>query len=658
MPSAVKPTNVSRVSMLMQTDLLMNSIRTNQVDLLKVQNQLATGLRISRPSEAPADATSIMHLDSLIERYKQYQSNLSYANDYLSTTDTALGQAVTLVNEAHSEAISALAIASDSGSIVDYETYIPIIDGIISQLVTLGNTTCRGSYVFAGQNSTQTPFALSDGGVLFTGELSDMQTRVSDEVLMDFSVTGQEVFGALSSQVEGIEDLNPAVTMETLLTDLNGGLGQGIRKSNILISDGTAAVTVDLSGCVTLGDVINKINTDATAAGVLVTAGINAAADGLVLQAGATADITVMEVGTGTAARDLGIYLPTGAGAGVDLTGQDVDARLSLTTPVTALVGGAGIDTLSGLVVTNGDVSKTIDLSAAATLGDILNALNHAGVGVRAQINAARDGINVLNQMSGSRMMIGENGGTTASDLGIRSLVGSTALTELNGGRGVATQGETLRITDSAGMPHDVVLTGALTIQDVMDAINAGGGGVVTAALTATGNGIELNDASGGGGNFSIVTLSQNGYFVAKSLGFYDVASGADGMSVAAGNSLVGADVNPVEPDGIFSHLIALRTALEQGNSDGVKAAGALLEADHAELVKMQGIVGSTTQAVQTRMDHMEENQLAAETLRSDIRDIDFTEAVTRYQNLYTALQGNLMTGGQLVNVSLLDFLM
>ncbi|MBN2212027.1 MAG: flagellar hook-associated protein FlgL [Sedimentisphaerales bacterium] len=657
MPSAVKPTNVSRVSMLMRTDLLMNSIRTNQVDLLKIQNQLATGLRIARPSEDPAGATSIMHLDSLIERYKQYQSNLSYANDYLSTTDTAVGQAVTLVNRAHEEAVSALAIASDSGSIVDYETYIPVIDGIISQLVSLGNATCRGSYVFAGQNSTQSPFEMSGGGVLFTGNLNDMQTRVSDEILMDFSVTGQEVFGALSSQVQGIADLNPAVTADTLLTDLNGNLDLGIRKSSILISDGSASVTVDISSCVTLGDVINKINTEATAATVDITAAINASADGLVLQAGAAANITVNEIGTGTAARDLGIYLTTGAGVGVDLVGQDVDARLSLTTPVTALAGGAGIDTLSGLVIANGDTSKTIDLSPTVTLGDILNTLNNAGVGIRAEINTERDGINVLNQMSGSRMMIGENGGTTTSDLGIRSMVGSTSLADLNGGAGVATEGETLRITDSAGATYDVDLTGALTVQDVIDLINTAGGGVVTAGLTATGNGIELSDLSGGAGDFSIGTLTQNGYFVAKSLGFYDTSSGADGMSVAAGNPIVGADVNPVEPDGIFSHLIALRTALEQGDSEGVERAGALLEADHAELVKMQGIVGSTMQALQTRMDHMEENMLAAETLRSDIRDIDFTEAVTRYQNLYTALQGNLMTGSQLVNVSLLDFL-
>ena len=102
MTSAVRPTNVARVSLLMQTDLLMNSVRTNTVDLLKVQNQLATGLKLGRPSDSPSEATTIMHLDSTLERLDQYKNNADYADGYLTTTDSALGQAVLLVEEAYS----------------------------------------------------------------------------------------------------------------------------------------------------------------------------------------------------------------------------------------------------------------------------------------------------------------------------------------------------------------------------------------------------------------------------------------------------------------------------------------------------------------------------------------------------------------------------
>ena len=105
MPSAVRPTNVARVTMLMRSNLLMNNIRTNSVDMLKVQNQLSTGLRLSRPSDSPPEATTVMHLDSLLERQSQYLGNIRNVDDFLASTDNALGQSVSLVTEAYALAL-------------------------------------------------------------------------------------------------------------------------------------------------------------------------------------------------------------------------------------------------------------------------------------------------------------------------------------------------------------------------------------------------------------------------------------------------------------------------------------------------------------------------------------------------------------------------
>lgn len=660
MTSAVKPTNVARVSMLLRSNLLMDSVRSNSVDLLKVQNQLSTGLKIARPSEDPGAATSIMNLDSLIERYKQYQTNIGQAKDYMDQTDSALSQSIKLVGNAHTQALDALSVASRSGGIVDFDSYIPIIDGIIQSMVSQGNSVCRGSYIFGGQNNTVPPFEQTNGGVLFRGNLSELEARVSAETQQGFTVNGQEVFGALSSQVMGIEDLNPDITAATPLSDLNGALQEGIRKGSIIVSDGTNSVTVDLSLCVTVGDVINKINTAASAATlpadrVKVTAAISADGTSLSLTPTVPAgNITVNEVGTGYTARDLGIHLTVGGGAGVLLAGQDVDARLSLTTPVTALhgVGGAGIDTINGLIITNGQTSKTIDLSTATTLDDILNAINHAGLSVRAEINNAGTGINVLNQLSGSEMTIGENGGTSATDLGIRSLTLSTLLADTHAGAGLHNANAIIRITDSSGASANVDISTATTMKELIDLINNTVGINVTAGLAAVGNGLAIKDDAAGAGTLSINMVQEDNYHILDQLGF-----AVGNRSVATGGTLKGNDINPIMPDGVFSHLIALRDALTHNSTTEVSAAGALLEADHTNLIKMQGIIGSKTQSLTTRKEHTEENLLAANTLRSDIRDVDFTEAITRYQNLYTALQGNLKTGSQMVNISLLDFL-
>lgn len=627
--------------MLMGTSLLLNNIRSNSVDLLKVQTQLTTGLKLARPSDNPAEASTIMHLDSRLEQQEQFFDNISYAADFLASTDDALAQAGQLADEAHT-----LALASVGRSQEEKASNAVMIDQILQQLINIGNYTCRGSFIFGGQNNTQAPFEGYEGGVVFNGDISDLQTRVAQYNMIGFNTDGNDTFGALSSQVEGIVDLDPDIAVGTLLSDLNGALGQGIRKSSILVSDGLGnSATVDLSNCVTVGDVIKKIE-DA-----VPTISVSVAGNGLDLTA-AGGNISVLEVGTGYTARDLGIY---SSGAGVTLNGQDVDARLTATTPIAALLSGAGIDTINGLQITNSMMPpiSPIDISAAQTLGDVLNAINLADIGVRAEINADATGINVFNQLSGSEMTIAENGGTTAGDLGIRSFHGQTLLADLNGGTGVATTNDNIpgaiRITDRTGATYDVDLSTAVTIQDVIDLINAATGGNVIAALVSTGNGIELTDTTAAvASNLSVTTLSENGYFVAEQLGL--------NKSVAA-NVLTGDDVNPVKPNGLFSHLIALRDALLSDDDQAIEDMDNAIQTDRVNISNYRGVAGATLQAVEDRRDHTEDNILATKTLRSDIRDIDFTEAITKYQNLYTALQGNLMTGNQLTNVSLLDFL-
>jgi flagellar hook-associated protein 3 FlgL len=264
MSSAVRPTNVSRVTMLMQTDLLTNGIRSNSVDLLKVQNQLSTGLKIARPSDNPTDASTIMHLDGMLERFDQYLANVNYADDYISATDSALSQAVTLVQQAYTLA---------QGSIGESETVrqdnATSLASIIDSLVNVANMDDgKGNYIFAGQNTSEAPFKKVDNGIMFLGSTAMMKTRLDADNLQNFSADASEAFGALSSQVVGIADLNPDITANTLLSDLNGALGKGIRLGSILISDGINTEAVDLTNCVTVGDVINKLSGSSVAATV------------------------------------------------------------------------------------------------------------------------------------------------------------------------------------------------------------------------------------------------------------------------------------------------------------------------------------------------------------------------------------------------------
>jgi flagellar hook-associated protein 3 FlgL len=72
---------------------------------------------------------------------------------------------------------------------------------------------------------------------------------------------------------------------------------------------------------------------------------------------------------------------------------------------------------------------------------------------------------------------------------------------------------------------------------------------------------------------------------------------------------------------------------------------------------RSRGIVGARAKAMQDRLTQTEGAVFATQELLSEVQDLDYTEAVTKFQQAQTALQASLLTGSRLANTSLLDFL-
>lgn len=119
-------------------------------------------------------------------------------------------------------------------------------------------------------------------------------------------------------------------------------------------------------------------------------------------------------------------------------------------------------DRTSGIQILNGGAVHTFEFSDARTIEDLLNALNHSSAGVLAAINADGTGIDVRSRLSGNDFAIGENGGLTATQLGLRTFLESTQLSELNYGAGVQEQSggaQASTIFQWAGPNNDMVFT-------------------------------------------------------------------------------------------------------------------------------------------------------------------------------------------------------
>jgi flagellar hook-associated protein 2 len=637
---SISPSQFARFTNLLSADMATQTIDQTRQQILVAQNQISTGLRITQPSDDPGNSAIVLQLQKTLDHQNQYLANVQKSQSQLSEVDSSLGSLTDLLTQAQtiaSQNVGTNATAAQRAAAAAQ------VQTLYQQAISIGNTQFEGSYIYGGSRSNQQPFVSVNGGVQFVGSRTVLQNTASANTLLPFQVSSAKVFGA-SSGVNGSVDLTPSLTATTRISDLRGAGGNGVRPGTIQLGNGTVAASVDLSHADTIQDVVNSIN--AAAVGN-ITASISG--NHLVLSTSGTDSITVSDVGGGNTAAALGIRQNIGAGAGTSVVGGSVQPNVTLLTPLSALRAGAGIDTTQGLTITTGQTTATVNLSSAATVQDLINAVASFGTSAQAQINSTGTGINIVNTVQGTQMTIAENGGTTAADLGVRTFSPSTSLSDLNGGQGVttATPDPDFQVTRSDGTSFTVSLTGAKTIQDVIDDINTAAGGVgLTASFATTGNGIVLTDTAGGAGGPTVTALNSSS--AAASLGL---------TTPAAGNVIQGSDVNPVESTGVFADLAQLQSALSKNDQAGITSAAEALDADRQRVITTRGQAGAQVQELQSLQTSLQTQNISTQALMSQIQDADLPSTITKFTTLQTALQASLQVAARGVSLTLMNFL-
>ena len=632
------PSQYARISNLLQTQTTTQTINETQQQLLTLQNELSTGKQINQPSDNPSAAAAILQLQQLMAARTGWSSNVTAASSQLGEVDTTVNSLTQLLQQAQTIASQD---ASSTTPASQRTADAAVVYTLYTQAMALANTQFNGSYLFGGDEGGSAPYVQATGGVQYTASGQTLSNQFDDNTQINFQVSGDSVFGGFSSGVQGSTALTPAITPTTRISDLQGANGDGITLGSIQIGNGTTTATVDLSGADTIQNVIDDINNAALPG---ITASLSN--EGIVLTAAGGASASVNEVGGGTTASDLGILTPTAGAPNAPIDGTRVQPLVTQFTQLSSLNGGAGIDP-TGFTITNGQQTQTITLAGMNTVGDLLNAINGADLGVKAQINSAGTGINVQNTVQGTSMTISEDGGTTAAELGIRSFSPATSLSELNNGNGVDNvTGDDMSITTADGTVTDVDINGAATVQDVLNQINTASAGKITASFSTTGNGIVLTDNTTGPGTLTVTPL--NGSTAAADLGL---------SSPAVGNTITGTDVNQISTSGVFTDLMNLSNALKNNDTNGITTAAQGLAADSSQATLVRATAGAKSQELQGQATQITAENTATQTMLSQLQDVDYTTAITQYQTLQTSLQAALETAAQSPAMSLTDYL-
>lgn len=383
----------------------------------------------------------------------------------------------------------------------------------------------------------------------------------SYQFLVDRLVTNQQLLSSgfadrdstsLGATSFVFESADGRLDRDTALAGFNGG--EGVERGKIVITQGSGSATVDLSKAVTLGDVVEAIN---TATGVSVTASVDN--QRLVLTSSSGAFSVSSATGYDTAAS-LGIQGSSAGGGTQTLSGSAIYYAGS-STALSQLNDGNGVFVSDTVGPTRFDFRLTVGTTSvdvnigevydseskvtegpASSLGAVVERINEAisaaGVtGVSASIDTTGSRLVIANT-SGQDLAITESGtGTTARDLGIlrttaapggvtgkRLLAGldDTLLRSVDGNQG---GGTLIAITSRAGAEFEVDTTGLETIQEVLAAISTASGGAVTAALNDAGTGLVITDQTASGSIVGNLIVGGDG---ADALG---IATGASGVA-------------------------------------------------------------------------------------------------------------------------------
>ncbi|MBI3560091.1 MAG: flagellar hook-associated protein FlgL [Gammaproteobacteria bacterium] len=161
--------------------------------LSQVQQQVATGRRIVRPSDDPVAASKVVKMDDVIRNVEQFQHNISTARARLTMEDGVLENVINAYQRIRELTIQ----ANNDSQTDDTRGYIAEeMSQLLDEVVGLANSTdSNGEFIFAGNMGRFKPFAYNDqGGFDYHGDDGQRFIQIGPRRQIAVNDSGSDVF--------------------------------------------------------------------------------------------------------------------------------------------------------------------------------------------------------------------------------------------------------------------------------------------------------------------------------------------------------------------------------------------------------------------------------------------------------------------------------
>lgn len=175
----------------------LSSLNKNLEKESKIQEQLADGKVIHRPSDDPIKAVRSLRYNTSLALNTQYTQNAKDAQSWMQVTDGAMSDLSSIMTSIKEKVVQASNGTNDQEAV---QAIGANVDALINQVVNIGNTKIGDRYVFAGQADKTTPFSRSGDTVTYSGDYNKISMPIQPGGVSpdqdSVNLTGSDVFGA------------------------------------------------------------------------------------------------------------------------------------------------------------------------------------------------------------------------------------------------------------------------------------------------------------------------------------------------------------------------------------------------------------------------------------------------------------------------------
>jgi flagellar hook-associated protein 3 len=204
---------------------MINYIGNNLTRMDKYQNQLATGKKISVPSDDPVVAARALKLRTDVAEVDQYQKNVKDAQSWMEITEDSLAKIGDVLQKTRELTVQG---ANGTNTTDDTKKINEEIKQLRTQILHLGNSTYAGRYIFSGYKTDQKLLDETTGNFsinVLNNENIKYEIGIGDDI--EINVPGGDLFNNGGNGITiGNADVSsltiPAAPNNTLSINVDG----------------------------------------------------------------------------------------------------------------------------------------------------------------------------------------------------------------------------------------------------------------------------------------------------------------------------------------------------------------------------------------------------------------------------------------------------